>query len=89
MSDLHWVQCNKCGVIGICTQNITGEKHRLTEYVDAKDFRLYTDAQKALAKDGKLAWVQLCGTWVKASMEMSKGLPIESVSSLLADESVR
>lgn len=65
MSELYLVQCNKCGTLGICTQNITGEKHRLTEYVKASDFRIASAEQLELAKQGKLAWVQLCGTWVK------------------------
>jgi len=51
-------------MVGLCTQNITGERHRILEGVSPWESGL-TEEQQGLARQGKLARVWLCGTWTR------------------------
>ena len=65
MSEASLYQCSRCGMVGLCTQNIIGEHHRILVNVGPWENDL-TDEQRALAKVGRLARVYLCGTWTRA-----------------------
>lgn len=63
MSEAHF-RCSACGTTGICTQNISGEHHRILQGVNPWESGL-TDEQREMARTGRLARVFLCGTWTR------------------------